>query len=53
MARGELIGNSRSHANTLDLLEVGLALHEAAGDRKITVEVRLLRWLVNRAMRKG
>ena len=48
-----MIGNSRSNADTLDLLEVGLALHEAAGDRKITVETKLLRWLVNRAKRKG
>ena len=40
-------------ADALDKLAVALALHEAAGDRKITVETKLLRWLVNRAKRKG
>ena len=39
--------------DALDKLAVALTLHEAAGDRKITVETKLLRWLVNRAKRKG
>ena len=39
--------------DSLDKAAVALALHEAAGDRKITVETKLLRWLVNRAKRKG
>lgn len=38
-------------ANTLDKLELGLSLQEAAGHRKISVDIRLLRWLVNRVRR--
>ena len=44
---------TKPSTDTLDKLEIGLKLHEAAGDRKITVETKLLRWLVNRAKRKG
>lgn len=36
-------------ADTLDKLELSLTLHEAAGAKRITVSVRLLRWLVRKA----
>ena len=44
---------TKLNVDTLEKLEIGLALHEVAGDRKITVEVKLLRWLVERAKRKS
>lgn len=37
--------------DTLAKLALSLALAEAAGDRKIPVETKLLRWLVDRARR--
>lgn len=40
-------------ARALDMLKVALALAEAAGDRKIPVETKLLRWLVERARLEG
>ena len=44
---------AKPEPDALDKLAVALALHEAAGDRKIAVGTKLLRWLVNRAKRKG
>ena len=40
-------------SDALDKLSIRLALHEAAGNRNITVPTKLLRWLVDKARKPG